>query len=214
MHFKLSLFKTELIIFPSILFLPSTFVLVHGTTFNLLAQAKTVVIFLASSLLFTPSHPIHYQVVLFLPPKCILNPSTALYFYCCHPNPGYHCHFSWIATVPNLIYLLLMPSVILCKLPESKSVHTTLLRIMLWWLSIGFNSNLSSYLSLAFAYLYTHLKTSLSHSRSPRTIKTSFSVPQICQPHLCFNAFVLSVPSHWCILSPAHSTTGFFIQLT
>ena len=56
-----------------------------------------------------------------------------------------------------------------------------------------------------------YLKPSLSCLL--RTTQTSFSVPQISQAHLCFSAFVLSVPSDWNILPPTFPTTGFFVQL-
>ena len=42
MHFKLSLFKTELIIFPTVLFLPFTPVSANGTITNLVAQNNTL----------------------------------------------------------------------------------------------------------------------------------------------------------------------------
>ena len=57
------------------------------------------------------------------------------------------------------------------------------------------------------------LSWNLSLSCLLRTTQTSFSVPQISQAHLCFIAFVLSVPSDWNILPPTFPTTGFFVQL-
>lgn len=142
-HFKLSFFQKELIIFPSILLPPFTSASVSGRHHHqpcVLSQNST----------YHPGvFPFVYSLTSNPLPGCFVSASkiypkspTSLYFHCCHPSPGCRILSLGYCSLPTWrIYsmpLIHSSQTVRVIFEDSRSDHATILHVMLWWLPIGF----------------------------------------------------------------------------